>query len=54
MKSDPISMPEGFIVSENDIQRRLLEVDYHEFGLFEGVHVLIRWMNYSPDGKMFR
>ena len=48
MKSNPTSMLESFIVSENDVQRRPLKFHDHEFGLFKGVHVLIEWMNYSP------
>lgn len=48
MKSNPTNMPEGFLVLENDVQRRLLEHHCHEFALFKGVHVLIEWMNYSP------
>ncbi|KAI4169214.1 MAG: hypothetical protein LQ343_005876 [Gyalolechia ehrenbergii] len=48
MRSNPTTMPEGFIVSENDVRRRLLELRYHEFGHFKGEHVLIEWMNYSP------
>lgn len=48
MKKDPTSIPEGFIISENDVQRRFLEFLNHEFGLFKGMHVLIEWMCYSP------
>lgn len=47
MKSNPTSMPD-FIVSENEVQRRLAQFCHHEFGLFKGVHVLIDWMYYSP------
>lgn len=48
MKNNPTSIPEGFIISENDVQRRFLEFRNHEFGLFKGMHVLIEWTCYSP------
>lgn len=48
MKNDPTSIPEGFIISENDVQRRFLKLSNHEFGIFKGMHVLIEWMCYSP------
>ena len=41
MKSNPTTIPEDFIISENDIQRRHLEFRNHEFGLFKGICVLI-------------
>ena len=47
LKSNSTSMPEGFIVSENNVQRQLLHLRHHEFGLFQGVHVLIEWMTYT-------
>lgn len=41
MKFNLTSIPEGFIISENDIQRRHLEYRNHEFDLFKGKRVLI-------------
>ena len=46
IKSNPTSMPESFIVSENDVQR-LRAFRHHELGLFKGMLVLIEWMTYS-------
>ena len=54
MKSNPTSIPEGFIVSENDVQRRLQAVHHHEFGLFSGFPVLIEWMYYSHGWEKVR
>ena len=54
IKSNPTSMPEGFIVSANDVQRRVQEVNFHEFGLFNGLRVLIEWMHYSSGWEKVR
>ena len=54
MKSSPTSMPEGFIVSVNDVQRRVQEVRYHKIGLFKGTRVLIEWMYYSSGWEKVR
>ena len=46
IKSNPTSMPESFLVSENDVQRPCTPFRHHEFGFFKGMLVLIEWMTY--------
>ena len=54
IKTNPTSMPEGFIVAETDVRRRLKNVRNHEFGLFRESTVLIEWMHYSTGWEKVR
>lgn len=51
INSNLISMSEGFIISENDVQREFLLLRDHEIGLFRRMYVLIKWINYFSDWK---